>query len=162
MGPGHVRRPRSALIAQLRIDYTDGTSQVVDTDDTWKSHFGPYAAPTTSTARRTTPAPAQPGWDQPAYDDAGWADAVVRELGHRPSWCPSRTSRSARPRSVRHWSRTEPTPRTRYIYDLGQNMVGVARMQLAGTAGQTVEDPLRARSSTPTARSTSPTCAPRR
>ena len=30
------------LIAQLRIDYTDGTSQVVKTDDTWTSHFGPY------------------------------------------------------------------------------------------------------------------------
>ncbi|MBN8841274.1 MAG: alpha-L-rhamnosidase N-terminal domain-containing protein, partial [Sphingomonadales bacterium] len=42
-GPGLYGTGLS-LVAQMRIDYTDGTHQVVATDNTWKSHTGPFVA----------------------------------------------------------------------------------------------------------------------
>ncbi|MFJ4408491.1 family 78 glycoside hydrolase catalytic domain [Streptomyces sp. NPDC088910] len=125
------------LIAQVRIDYTDGTHQIVKTDSTWKSHSGPYAAADNIDGETYDARAEQPGWDRPDYDDAAWnpvtigasdtaklvaqPDEPVRVTGELPAL-----------------TRTSPAADT-YIYDLGQNMVGVARMRLQGVAGQTVK-----------------------
>jgi alpha-L-rhamnosidase len=124
------------LIAQLRIDYTDGTSQVVKTDTTWKSHFGPYVDADNIEGETYDANAEQPGWDAPGFDDAGWGavtaaknttsllvaqpDEPVRATGELPA--------------TKH---TTPKAGTE-IYDLSQNMVGVARLRLQGVAGQTV------------------------
>ncbi|GAA4702720.1 family 78 glycoside hydrolase catalytic domain [Nocardioides conyzicola] len=127
------------LIARLRIDYTDGSTQYVNTDDSWKSHFGPYAAADNIDGETYDANAEQPGWDEPAFDDAAWntvsvagsdtsklvpqPDEPVRVTGERPA-----LTRTA-----------SPGVANGYIYDLGQNMVGVARMKISGVAGQTVK-----------------------
>ena len=137
-GPGMFGN-NVGLIAQLRVDYTDGTHQVIKTDGTWKSHFGPYAAADNIDGETYDANAEQPGWDHPNYDDAAWRpvtigtsdtaklvpqpDEPVRVTGERPAL--KRT--------------TSPGVTNGYIYDLGQNMVGVARMRIQGTAGQTVK-----------------------
>lgn len=137
-GPGMYSNTLG-LIAQLRVDYTDGTSQVVKTDNTWKSHSGPYAAADNIDGETYDARAEQPGWDFPNYDDTGWnpvtigasdtaklepqTDEPVRVTGERPAL--QRT--------------TSPGVSNGYIYDLGQNMVGVARMRIQGVAGQTVK-----------------------
>ena len=66
-GPGQPR-----LLAQLDLEFMDGTRQQVVTDQTWKwapseiidnNIWGSYAED-----RRL----AQPGWDKPGFDDAKW------------------------------------------------------------------------------------------
>jgi hypothetical protein len=127
------------LIAQLRIDYTDGTHQLVSTDDTWKSHFGPYAAADNIDGETYDANAEQQGWDEPAFDDAGWSDVVVAgsdtsKIVPQPDE-PVRVT-GERPALMRT---TSPGVANGYIYDLGQNMVGVARMRISGVAGQTVK-----------------------
>ena len=65
------------LIAQLRIDYTDGTSQVVKTDNTWKSHFGPFAQADNLEGESYDANAEQPGWDAPGFDDAAWNPVTI-------------------------------------------------------------------------------------
>jgi len=127
------------LIAQLRIDYTDGTHQLVTTDDSWKSHFGPYAAADNIDGETYDANAEQPGWDEPDFDDTGWGDVVVAgtdttKLVPQPDE-PVRVT-GERPALTRT---TSPGVAGGYIYDLGQNMVGVARMKISGVAGQTVK-----------------------
>ncbi|WP_081795008.1 family 78 glycoside hydrolase catalytic domain [Nocardioides sp. URHA0020] len=127
------------LIAQVRIDYTDGTQQVVGTDDSWTSHFGPYAAADNIDGETYDANAEQPGWDQPAFDDADWHQVTVAgsdtaKLVPQPDE-PVRVT-GERPALTRVAS---PGVANGYIYDLGQNMVGVARMRISGTAGQTVK-----------------------
>lgn len=136
-GPG-MYGSSVGLIAQLRIDYTDGTHQVVATDDTWKSHAGPYVAADNIDGETYDANAEQPGWDHPGYDDADWkavtlAASDTAKLVPQPDE-PVRVTgeRSALKRT------TSPGVANGYIYDLGQNMVGVARMRLQGVAGQTV------------------------
>ncbi|MBM7518695.1 family 78 glycoside hydrolase catalytic domain [Nocardioides nitrophenolicus] len=135
-GPG-VYGNRLSLLARLRIDYTDGTSQWVDSGDGWTTHAGPYLAADNIDGETFDARLAQPGWDQPGYDDSGWTPAVARESATAlvvPQ--PDEPVRTTQELDV--VERTEPTPGT-FVYDLGQNMVGVARMVLTGQPGTTVK-----------------------
>jgi alpha-L-rhamnosidase len=124
------------LIAQLRIDYTDGTSQLVKTDTTWKSHSGPYVQADNIEGETYDANDAQPGWDAPNFDDSAWnqvsiATNTTPKLVAQPDE-PVRVTGTLP--TVKH---TSPKPGVE-IYDVAQNMVGVAQMRLQGVAGQTV------------------------
>ena len=129
---------RDSLIAQLRIDYADGTSQVVATDDGWRTAPGPITSADmldgeSFDARR---AEAIGDWAEPGYDAGSWQQADV---------LPSATDRlepqDDQPvRVTQELDATQlesPDPDT-YIYDLGQNMVGKGRFTLTGSPGATV------------------------
>lgn len=128
----------TSLIAQLRIQYTDGTEQVVATDDGWRTTNGP----TTSAdlldgeaydARRAAELGA---WSEPGYDDAEWS-AVVE----RPTATSKLEPQTAPPVRVTEEldAKALPSPASGvHVYDLGQNMVGHARVTLTGEAGLTV------------------------
>ena len=128
----------TSLIAQLRIRFTDGSEEVVATDDAWRTTNGP----TTSAdlldgeaydARR---AAALGAWSESGYDDGDWSTVVER---------PSATSK-LEPQTAPPVRVTEeldasvlPSPADGvHVYDLGQNMVGHARVELTGQAGETV------------------------
>jgi alpha-L-rhamnosidase len=129
-----IGRPR--LLAQLNITHTDGTTRTVATDDTWKAASGPLIEADllmgeTYDARRE-----RAGWDTPAYRDTDWESVMV----HAP-WPgrieaypggPVRRMRELAARRV-----TEPAPGV-FVFDLGQNMVGWARLVARGPAGTRV------------------------
>lgn len=128
----------TSLIAQLRIRYTDGSEQVVATDDSWRTTNGP----TTSAdlldgeaydARR---AAALGAWSEPGYDDSEWSAAV-----ERPTATSTLEPQTAPPVRVTEEldATTLPSPADDvHVYDLGQNMVGHPRVTLTGETGQTV------------------------
>lgn len=125
------------VMAQLRIDYTDGSHQVIATDDSWKTHAGPWTATDNLDGESYDARLEQPGWDHPGFDDAGWAAArvapsVTSRLVPQPDE-PVRTTEELPAKE-----HTTPSANT-HVYDLGQNMVGVARLRLQGVAGETVK-----------------------
>ena len=124
------------LIAQLRIDYTDGTSQVVGSDDTWTSHYGPFVAADNIEGESYDARAEQTGWDEPGFDDTGWA-AVSSATDTTARLVPQPDEPVRVTEELPALAHTTPVPGTE-IYDLGQNMVGVARMRLQGEAGATV------------------------
>ncbi|HYW78040.1 MAG TPA: alpha-L-rhamnosidase N-terminal domain-containing protein, partial [Thermoguttaceae bacterium] len=69
-----------ALMAQLEIEYTDGSHEVVATDASWKvSGDGPireadFLMGESYDARLETP-----GWSNPGYDDDKWEQAILAE-----------------------------------------------------------------------------------
>lgn len=66
-----------ALMAQLEIEYTDGSREIIPTDQSWKvSGEGPvreadFLMGETYDARRENA-----GWTEPGFDDASWHQAV--------------------------------------------------------------------------------------
>lgn len=127
---------RTSLIVQLRIDYADGTSELVTSDDSWRAAKGPWTQADLINGESYDARLALPGWDLPGFNDSAWApvwvgpsatelltpqtDPPVRETGQRPAL-----------------KRTEPSPGA-WTYDVGQNMVGVISVRLQGSAGETV------------------------
>ncbi|MFF0365835.1 family 78 glycoside hydrolase catalytic domain [Micromonospora sp. NPDC005087] len=128
---------RPHLSAQLVIDYTDGRSETIGTDGSWRATAGPFLQSDlihgeTYDARRL---PA--GWDRPGFDDSAWSPATVDDVDATDRIVaqvdpPVRVTQELPAKAL-----TQPTPGT-WIVDLGQNMVGKVRLKVDGPAGATV------------------------
>ncbi|TIH36624.1 family 78 glycoside hydrolase catalytic domain [Subtercola vilae] len=134
-GPGHWGTAPS-LIAELRIDYSDGTSTWVNSDASWKTAAGPFVQADLIEGETFDARKVPTGWKDASYSDASWApvgvaDAAATALLEPQSDQPVRVTEKRTPISV-----SESAPNT-WIYDMGQNMVGVAAVQLTGTANRT-------------------------
>ena len=126
-----------ALVARVKITYTDGSTQWVDTAPSWKWRAGPFAATDNQLGETYDARSEQPGWADSGFDDSAWAPVVARpsdtaKLSPQPDE-PVRETQVLGTRAV-----TSPKPGVK-IYDLGQNMVGVSRVKITGKAGETVK-----------------------
>lgn len=125
------------LSLEMRVTYKDGTESLVRSDETWKTSSGPIVRSEiydgeTYDARRELP-----GWNRPGFDDKEWRP--VRLL-------PPVTISVMEQQSPTIQATDTLVPKSRispatgvYIYDLGQNMVGWARLKVRGSAGTTVK-----------------------
>ena len=127
---------RPALLAQLEVEYTDGTRQTVVTDGSWKAAPSAILASDFMYGEDYDARKEVVGWDEPEFDDSSWSHNFVRIEEPRPI-----TGQMTEP--VRHLMElpakevTEPAP-GRWTFDLGQNMVGVVRLKVSAAAGTRV------------------------
>ncbi|HZI30720.1 MAG TPA: family 78 glycoside hydrolase catalytic domain, partial [Candidatus Binatia bacterium] len=120
----------------LEVTYADGHTEDVVTDDSWKSHASPTLSSDFMMGEDYDSRLEINGWDQPGLDDSRWNPVVVRdepdrELDSQVSE-PVREICELKPKSI-----TEPEP-GRWVFDLGQNMVGVVRLKVSAPAGTRV------------------------
>jgi alpha-L-rhamnosidase len=125
-----------ALVAKLRVIYTDGSTESFVTDGRWRTAAGPFVEADLQDGESYDARLEQPGWDRAEFDASKWASVVVvsddlTKLLPQPDE-PVRATEVLTART-----RTVPVS-GEFVYDLGQNMVGVARIRLTGKAGQTV------------------------
>jgi len=124
------------LIAQLRLDYADGSSQWVTSGPDWRIANSPVVRADLYGGETYDARLERDGWDRPGYDDGDWQ--LVR-VGAAPSTrLVAQTSPLLQPRQVlRARSVSEPAP-GRFVFDFGQNFAGWARVRAAGPAGTTI------------------------
>jgi alpha-L-rhamnosidase len=130
-GPPPVR-----LQVQLEVEYTDGSRDSVLSDESWKAMPSPIIGSEIYNGE-TYDARLEPsGWDQASFSDSRWGAVVVAPTSPAPlvaqNFQPIRVNEILKPKTV-----TNPTPGV-YIFDLGQNMVGWARLHVSGKAGTKV------------------------
>jgi hypothetical protein len=65
------------LIAQLEIDYADGTREMVITDTHWKVTPGPITFSCIYGGEDYDARLDQPGWDVSAFDESSWTAALI-------------------------------------------------------------------------------------
>lgn len=131
---------RPKLLAQLAIDFCDGSTMTVITDEGWQVAYGPIVASDLLMGESYNAQLEFPGWSEPRYGPASWqAVNVFQDTGIdlSPTLGPlvrqhEELSPVADPAERSdHW-------RGRWLFDLGQNMVGRIRMKVKGPAGTTV------------------------
>ena len=118
------------LLAQCHIEYADGTEAVIGTDADWRAATGPILFSDLLMGETYDAARAHPGWDHIGFDAADWSPVIVQptqpvRLVAQPT-PPIRIMQDLMPQTI-----TEPSPGV-YIFDLGQNIVGWARLKLGG------------------------------
>jgi len=125
-----------ALLLQINVELEDGTMTSVVSDASWKAADGPIFEDSVYNgesydARRETP-----GWDRPGYDDKGWptAEAVKAPAGV--------LSAQMMPAiqvvdTLVPLKMTNPRPGV-YVFDMGQNFSGWARLRVQGPQGTDV------------------------
>ncbi|MDR7184338.1 alpha-L-rhamnosidase [Microbacterium trichothecenolyticum] len=128
-------QPRA--LAQLRIEFEDGSFRTVATGDGWRaSGDGPIVASGIYAGEQVDARRGVAGWDAPGFDDAAWAAASVVD---EP--LPTLEPRMAPP--VREIERMPPvavsrTASGRVLLDFGQNLVGRLRLRVRGPRGTVV------------------------
>jgi alpha-L-rhamnosidase len=125
-----------AFLAQLEVTYADGSTEKIVTDDTWKSHEGPIQSSDFMLGEDYDSRLEIANWDKPGLDESRWAGVSVRHESSRQLESqvmpPVRQICELNPKSVRE---IEPG---KWIYDLGQNMVGVVRLKVSEPAGSKI------------------------
>ncbi len=125
-----------ALRAQLRIQYTDGSVQWVNSGPEWQASTSPILHSELYDGETQDARQLQPGWDTAEFDASGWQHAVAIEPKPVPieaqDYPAIRVETTVAAKPV-----TEPKPGV-YVFDFGQNLAGVERVRLQGPAGTDV------------------------
>jgi len=136
LGWSRVYGSQLAFVAKVKLAYADGSVEWFATDPGWKAADGPRLRADLQDGETYQAAFEKTGWSAPAFDDSAWlAVGTVADLSARLVPQPDEPVRAVARLTAR--TRTEILPGT-WIYDLGQNMVGVPRVRLSGKAGDTV------------------------
>ena len=127
-GPPPVR-----LLAQLEIEYSDGTHESIATDDSWKTSASPILLSEIYDGEDYDATLEQSAWNQTGFNDANWQPATLAPVPGAAlvaqNFQPIRVEQTLTAQKI-----TNPTPGV-YIYDLGQNMVGWERLRVSGPKG---------------------------
>ena len=127
-----------AFLAQLEVEFADGSRQTVASDTTWKyTENGPVRSSDHYMGEDYDAGKEIPGWDAPGFQAKGWKAAA--EIADHPAaaLCARLNNGIRRQLELPAKKRTEPEP-GRYVFDLGQNMVGWPRLALRGKPGATI------------------------
>jgi alpha-L-rhamnosidase len=122
------------LLFQLHIDYDDGTSEIIVSDETWKVSTGPIVFDGIRNGESYDARLEKPDWAAPTYqEDASWkAPLVVKSPGGELSaqmFPPQKVLQTLDAVKV-----TQATTGA-YVFDFGQNTAGWSQLSIAGPAG---------------------------
>lgn len=126
------------LLAQLEITYRDGRREVISSDESWKVRLGPVTFSNWYGGEDVDARRAQPGWDLPGADLAGWGSAVTapppspHTVLSAQMVPPVRVVDTVRPVAI-----TQPKPGV-YVADFGHQLAGWEQLRVSGAAGTTV------------------------
>lgn len=136
MGWQAIYGTQLALKATLRVTYADGSTQAFGTGAQWRSLPGPWLQSDLQDGEHYDARRWPAGWSEPAFDDSAWQSAVV--LADTPARLVSQPDEPVRATGLHPARARLPAPAGRFIYDMGQNLVGVARVRVQGRSGQTL------------------------
>ncbi len=125
-----------ALLAQLQISYTDGTSETIGTDQSWKVSNGPIIESDIYNGETYDARKEMPGWANTGFDDSKWEKVAIADHSKKILVAPQGAV-------VKAIEEIKPvklitTPKGETVLDLGQNMVGWVRLKVRGKKGDKI------------------------
>jgi alpha-L-rhamnosidase len=125
------------VLAQLEIEFSDGSKKVVKTDNSWKASTGAIIKSEIFNGEVYDARLEKSGWDKSGFDDRNWpgTEVVSREKTNLVSAVsePVRRIEELSPVKILY------TPGGDTVVDMGQNMVGWCRLTLNCPAGTTIK-----------------------
>jgi alpha-L-rhamnosidase len=125
-------------IAQIRLEYADGSVETIGTDENWRGAPGPIISSSIYSGEDFDARLVQSGWNKMNFDDSKWSPAIVvngpgGELrGLSCAAPPIREFEIHRPISSRTLTNGG------VIFDLGQNAAHIPKISVTGPAGSRV------------------------
>ena len=125
------------LLLQLELNYTDGTKEVVGTDDTWKCSTGSVVASEIYNGETIDARLDKPGWNTSGYQDTGWMP--VKIMTGEPLNIIATYNEPIRKKEVVKAVKLIRTPRGETVIDFGQNLTGWVQFKVKGNAGDKIQ-----------------------
>ena len=125
-------------IAQIRLEYADGSVEFIGTDVSWKTSAGPITFNTIYGGEDYDARLVQKNWNRPGFDDSKWNPAIAV---NRPGGELRGLSAAAPPLKFFETHRAiaaRTLTNGDLVFDLGQNAAHVPRITVTGPAGSKV------------------------
>ena len=135
---------RPAFLAQVAVEYDDGSTETIGTDETWRvTDAGPVRAADLLMGETYDARQELPGWDAPGFDDGAWKPATVLPAPTGVTLTARRgpavrETQTLVPANPPVYLDNLPYSHVGYLFDVGENMVGVVRLRVRGPRGFTV------------------------
>jgi alpha-L-rhamnosidase len=127
---------RPAFICKLLIEYENGTSVEVSSDESWKFDYGPMLRNNVYLGEIYDAGKEIPGWDKPGFDEGSWKVVTTTDGpgGNLQEifFPPIRITGEFEPVDIYSYEDDK------YIVDLGVNITGTYRINMKGSRGDTV------------------------
>ncbi len=125
-----------ALLIQLHIEYSDGTDEIITTNDQWKVNYGPILKSDIYNGEKYDARHDMAGWSSIGFDDNSWDPVEIlqhpKDILVAPQGVPVKAVAQITPTKI------ITTPKGETVLDIGQNIVGWVRMEVEGDAGDQV------------------------
>ncbi|MDE3184406.1 MAG: family 78 glycoside hydrolase catalytic domain [Bacteroidota bacterium] len=125
-----------SLLLQLIITYSDGTTETIVSDGSWKSSTGSIISSSIYDGETIDDRDHKTGWTLPGYDDSKWNDVKVADFSNDNLIAtinePAKKHETFKPVKV------ITTLKGEKVIDFGQNLVGWVMLKVRGNAGDTV------------------------
>jgi alpha-L-rhamnosidase len=125
------------LLLQLKVDYTDGTSETISTDKSWKYSHGPILQSNIYDGELYDARFEMYEWSSPDFDESKWKETTLLDY-------PKDKLIASQGVPVKAIEEIKPvkmfiTPKSETVLDMGQNMVGWLRIKVKGEKGDTIK-----------------------
>lgn len=127
---------KQALLCQLQINYADGTSETILSDNSWKVSTGPILNSDIYNGETYDARNEMPDWSKPGFDDSKWEKVSIVDHSKKILIAPQGEA-------VKAIQEIKPikiltTPKGETVFDMGQNMVGWVKLKVNGKKGDQV------------------------
>ncbi|HEX5153142.1 MAG TPA: family 78 glycoside hydrolase catalytic domain [Parafilimonas sp.] len=126
-----------ALLLQLAITYSDGSTQLVTSDDTWKSSTGAIRYAEIYNGETIDMRLDKNGWMLAGYNDRDWSGVKVADFSLNNLLAtynePVKKHETFKPVNI------FTTPKGEKVIDFGQNLVGWVTIKAKGNAGDSIK-----------------------
>ncbi len=124
------------FIARLNLQYTDGSSASIITDESWRTIPSPITYTSIFGGEDYDATLEQNGWKEPGFNDSGWRNVTIADN-------PSGKLTAENDYPVKEMEQFEAEKiislgDTAWLYDFGQNASGIVELTVKGKAGQEI------------------------
>ncbi len=126
-----------ALLVQLQLNYSDGSSSMILSDESWKSSTGAVRYSEIYHGETIDASKEQAGWNTHSFDDSKWSPVKIKE--HSKESIIATYNEPIKKHEAFKAVKVITTPAGEKVIDFGQNLVGLVEVKLSGNAGDTVK-----------------------
>lgn len=123
------------LFLELHLDYTDGSREIISSDEQWKYDISPVTFNNIYGGEDYDARMEQTGWNSAGFDDSLWKPVILQQP-------PAGALRSQQLTNVRCMEQFDAISVTQkdssFILNMGQNLSGYPAIRVTGKKGQTV------------------------
>jgi hypothetical protein len=126
------------MIMKMRLEYTDGSSEIIVSDESWLTTPGPITYSSVYAGETHNATLQQVGWDKPVFDDSNWqkvlvVDSPCEELLPEKDY-PVELKETIPLKSIVQIEDMENSN----LYDFGQNASGTFELSVKGNRGDSI------------------------
>lgn len=133
VGNGNLYGKELGLLMQVHIQFTDGSSQLLVTDESWRSSYGAVQQSEIYDGETIDHTKDEKGWNAASFNDAKWNPVKLLQSGYEHLI--ATYNQPVRKHEEFKAIKLILTPKGERVLDFGQNLVGWVKLRASGKNG---------------------------